>query len=273
MQTAASTRAPSSLGKLLREWRAARGVSQLELALHAGFSARHLSFIETGRAQPSRQALHVLAEALDVPLRERNQLFEACGYAHTYRHTPLADEEMAHIRGVLEFILERHKPYAAVVLDRYANCLMSNKAFEQLVAAVVDASLLGGPLNVLKVTFHPLGACRHIVNWDQVGRNLLARTERELAHAAGDDAAAALLAELRGYLATASAAGAGAAAVDAADLLLPIHVRTADVEMRLFCTYMTLGTPRDVTLQELRVETFFPADAESERVWRAVTAI
>ena len=102
---------------------------------------------------------------------------------------------------------------------------------------------------------------------------MLARTERELEHATGDDAAAALLTELRGYAGTASfAQGAGAVAVDAAALLLPIHVRNADFEMRLFCTYMTLGTPRDVTLQELRVETFFPADAESERVWRAVTA-
>src|SRR5512134_1555345 len=106
----------SSVGHLLRDWRAARGMSQLDLALHAGFSARHVSFIETGRAQPSRQALLVLAESLEVPLRDRNKLLEAGGFAHVYRRTPLDAEEMRHIRGVLQFILDRHKPYAAVVL-------------------------------------------------------------------------------------------------------------------------------------------------------------
>ena len=103
-------------------------MSQLDLAMHAGFSARHVSFIETGRTQPSRQTLLVLAEALEVPLRERNRLLEAGGYAHIYRQTPLAADEMADIRGVLQFILDRHSPYAAVVLDRYANCLMGNAA-------------------------------------------------------------------------------------------------------------------------------------------------
>src|SRR5687768_10978696 len=105
----------SAVGQLLRDWRATRGMSQMDLAMQAGFSARHVSFIETGRTQPSRHALLVLAEALEVPLRERNRLLEAGGYAHVYRHTPLAAEEMSHIRGVLQFILDRHKPYAAVV--------------------------------------------------------------------------------------------------------------------------------------------------------------
>ena len=118
----------SPLGSLLREWRAARGMSQLDLALRAGFSSRHVSFIETGRTQPSRQALLVLAETLEVPLRERNRLLEAGGYAHVYRQTPLASDEMGHVRGVLQFILDRHTPYAAVVLDRYSNCLMGNEA-------------------------------------------------------------------------------------------------------------------------------------------------
>jgi len=121
-----------AIGPLLREWRTARGLSQFELAMRAGFSSRHVSFIETGRTQPSRQALLDLAEALDVPLRERNRLFEAGGYAHVYRHTPLAAEEMAHVRGVLQFILDRHAPYAAIVLDRYANCVMGNAASGRL---------------------------------------------------------------------------------------------------------------------------------------------
>src|SRR5215510_16376921 len=160
------------IGQMLRDWRASRGMSQLDLAMQAGFSARHLSFIETGRTQPSRQALLVLAETLEVPLRERNRLLEAGGYAHVYRQTPLASEEMGHIRSVLQFILDRHKPYAAVVLDRYSNCLMGNGASQQLLAALVDSSLLGVRINYLRLLFHPLGVRQWIVNWDEVSRTM-----------------------------------------------------------------------------------------------------
>ena len=244
-------------------------MSQLDLALQAGFSARHVSFIETGRTRPSRQALIVLAETLEVPLRERNRLLEAGGFAHVYRQTPLASEEMGHIRGVLQFILDRHAPYAAVVLDRYSNRLMGNSASAQLLGAVVDPSLITEHPNVLRLVFHPLGARRSIVNWDEVARHLLARAERELGSAGDDETAAALLMELRGY------AGEGPAERSsgpptAGDLLLPVHIRTNGLELRLFSTIMTLGTPRDVTLQELRIETFFPADDASERTWRSV---
>jgi transcriptional regulator with XRE-family HTH domain len=139
-----------TLGELLREWRGTRGVSQFELALRAGFSSRHVSFIETGRTQASRQAVLILAEALDVPLRERNRLLEAAGYAHVYRHTPLAAEEMSHVRGVLQFLLDRHEPYAAIVLDRYSNCLMGNRASARIVAALVGPSLIGEHANHLR---------------------------------------------------------------------------------------------------------------------------
>ena len=145
------------VGQLLRDWRTTRGMSQLDLAMHAGFSARHVSFIETGRTQPSRQALLVLAESLDIPLRERNRLLEAGGFAHIYRQTPFAADEMSHIRGVLQFILDRHNPYAAVVLDRYSNCVMGNDASQRLVAALVDPSLLASPVNFLRITYHPRG--------------------------------------------------------------------------------------------------------------------
>jgi transcriptional regulator with XRE-family HTH domain len=273
MRTIPATRhrhAGSVLGQLLREWRSTRGMSQLDLALHAGFSTRHVSFIETGRAQPSRQALLVLAEALDVPLRERNRLFEAGGFAHVYRQTPLDADEMSHIRTVLEFILDKHRPYAAVVLDRYSNCLLGNSPSEHLVRAVVDSSLLGEHLNHLRITFHPLGARRFIVNWDEVSRHLLGRAERELGHDKDDPIAVALLSELRGY--AGAATGHVQARHIAGDLLLPIHMKTDAFELRMFSGIMTLGTPRDVTLQELRIETFFPADQESEKAWRALTA-
>ena len=246
-------------------------MSQLDLALHAGFSARHVSFIETGRTQPSRQALMVLAETLQVPLRERNRLLEAGGYAHVYRQTPLAADEMSHVRAVLQFILDRHTPYAAMVLDRYGNCVMGNGASERLVATLADPSLLAEHMNLLRVVFHPLGARRFIVNWEEVAHHLLARAERELGAAEEDQAAAALLAELRGY------AGSlphrrPAPVVSAGDLLLPIHIRRDDLQLRLFSTIMTLGTPQDVTLQELRIETLFPADKESEDAWMRLTA-
>src|SRR5687768_15497212 len=139
MQSSHAPSAPQSLspvGQLLRHWRSTRGMSQLDLAMQSGFSTRHLSFIETGRTQPSRQALLILAETLDVPLRERNRLLEAGGYAHVFRQTQLASDEMSHIRGVLQFILDRHEPYGAVVLDRYANCVMANAASARLMAVL-----------------------------------------------------------------------------------------------------------------------------------------
>jgi len=264
----------SAVGQLLRDWRAARGMSQLDLAMQAGFSARHVSFIETGRTQPSRQALVVLAETLDVPLRERNRLLEAGGYAHIYRQTPLAANEMGHIRGVLQFILDRHKPYAAVVLDRDSNCLMGNGPSDHMIAALVDSSLVSEHANLLRMVFHPLGARRFIVNWEEVAHHLLARAERELGSAKDDDAAGTLLRELRKYIGE-SAAPAGARhrpamPLSAGDVLLPIHIRVDRLELRMFSTIMTLGTPNDVTLQELRIETFFPADDASERAWKNV---
>jgi transcriptional regulator with XRE-family HTH domain len=271
MQSSASSARPAqatSVGHLLRGWRSARGLSQLDLAMHSGFSARHVSFIETGRTQPSRQALLALAESLEIPLRERNRLFAAAGYAQVYRQTPLAAEEMAHIRGVLEFILERHKPYGAVVLDRYSNCIMGNGVSDRLIAAIVDPSLLGESVNYLRITFHPLGARRWIVNWDDVSRHLLSRAERELSPIEHDQTATAILEEIRGYMAP--SIGRPSARPSASDLLLPIHIRKGDLELRLFSTIMTLGTPQDVTLQELRIETFFPADEASERIWKGI---
>ena len=223
-------------------------MSQLDLAMRAGFSSRHVSFIETGRTQPSRQALLVLAETLDVPLRERNRLLEAGGYAHVYKQTPLVAQEMGHVRGVLQFILDRQQPTAAVVLDRYSNCLMGNGASERLLRAVADTSLVTEHANFLRVAFHPLGIRSHVVNWDAVSSHLLGRAERELGHARDAEAAAALLAELRGY-AGAPARDQPARTIRAADLLLPIHFKTDVFEFRIFSTIMTVGTPQNVTLQ------------------------
>jgi transcriptional regulator with XRE-family HTH domain len=262
----------SPIGKLLREWRSVRGFSQLDLAMRAGFSSRHLSFIETGRTQPSRQALLILAETLEVPLRERNRLLEAGGYAHVYRQTPLDADEMRHVRGVLQFILDRHEPYGAVVLDRYSNLLMGNAAATRMLGTLVDSTLLSSSPNLLRMVFHPLGGRRHIVNWNEVSRHLLARADRELS-VPGDETAAALLRELREYAgpfdSLPSARPARSGQAEPADVLLPVHIRKDGLDLRLFSAIMTLGTPQDVTLQELRIETFFPADAATEQLLRA----
>lgn len=255
------------LGRLLRGWRASRGMSQLDVALRAGFSARHVSFIETGRTQPSRHALLAIAEVLDVPLRDRNLLLDAGGFAHVYPQTPLASDELAHVRGVLQFILDRHEPYGAVVLDRLGNRLMGNVSSTRLLSAVADPSLLTGTPNLLRAVFHPLGARRFIVNWAEVGRHLLARAERELGSGRDDPAARDLLQELRGYAADVERLRPQVP-VRPADLLLPIHIEVGNLELRMFSTIMTLGTPQDVTLQELRIEAFFPADDASEACWR-----
>ena len=259
-----------SVGPRVRAWRQSRGLSQFDLAMRAGFSSRHLSFIETGRTRPSREAVLVLAEALDMPLRERNRLLESAGFAHVYRETPLTAEEMTQVRGLLQVILDRQLPYSAVCIDRHSTCLIGNRAAGQLLSLVAAPSLLTKNANFLRVVFHPEGVRRWIVNWPDVESHLLRRAERELG-AADDAVGQALLAEIRRYCpapeATRDAAAPLAGRVHAHDLLLPIHIRQADVDLRLYSTIMTLGTAHDVTLQELRIETFFPADDASERCW------
>ena len=256
------------VGQMVRDWRLARGLSQMDLAMHSGFSSRHVSFIETGKTQPSRQALLVLAESLDLPLRERNRLLEAGGFARVFSETPLGADEMSKVRSVLQFILDRHAPYAAVVLDRHSNCLMGNQAAGQVMARLVEPHLLPAGTNMLRAVFHPDGMRRWIVNWEEVSAHLMDRAVRELGHDASDPIGAELLQELRGYGRLPPADRAQR--VRPGDLLLPVHIRRHEVELRLFTTIMTLGTPHDVTLQELRIETLFPADEASERQWQSL---
>jgi transcriptional regulator with XRE-family HTH domain len=256
----------TSVGPLIRAWRQTRGLSQFELAIRAGFSVRHVSFIETGRAQPSREAVLALGEVLDLSLRERNRLLESAGFAHVFRETPLSADELAHMRGMLQFILDRHLPYAAVALDRHSNLLLSNRAASQFLPTLISPELSARNNNILRGTFHPEGSRRWIVNWPEVERHLLSRAELDLG-SAEDPVGAALLAEIRSY-ASALVAADSHTPPRPGDVLLPIHIRMGDLDLRLFSTIMTLCTPHDVTLQELRVETYFPADQDSERCWQ-----
>src|SRR5215469_3676032 len=256
--------ATTSIGPQIRGWRQTRGLSQFDLASRAGFSVRHVSFIETGRANPSRAAMLALSEVLGLSLREQNRLLEAAGFARVFRETPLSADEMAHIRDKLQFILDRHLPYAAVVLDRYWNCLLMNQAATRFFKTLTSPTLNNPKNNVLRATFHPEGTWRWIVNWPEVERHLLSHAEVAFG-SAEDSVGTALLAEIRSYP---SASAASDTALHAGDLLLPIHLRMGGLDLRLFSTIMTLCRPQDVTLQELRIETWFPADQISERCWQ-----
>ena len=256
--------ATTSIGPQIRGWRQTRGLSQFELANRAGFSVRHVSFIETGRANPSRAAMLALSEVLGLSLREQNRLLEAAGFARVFRETPLSADEMAYIRGKLQFILDRHLPYAAVVLDRYWNCLLMNQAATRFFKTLTSPALNDPKNKILRSTFNPEGTWRWIVNWPEVGRHLLSHAEVAFG-SAEDSVGTALLAEIRSYP---SVSAASDTAPHPGDLLLPIHLRMGGLDLRLFSTIMTLCRPQDVTLQELRIETWFPADQISERCWQ-----
>lgn len=259
--------ATASLGGLLRHWRAARKLSQLELALESGISQRHLSFVESGRATPSRRMVLQLAETLDVPLRERNTLLQAAGYAAVFRQRDLDAAEMAPVRQALEMMLDHHEPYPAVVVDRDWNLLMANAAVPRVLAVVGDIEAAWqrtcgeGPRNLMRLTFHPAGLRPYIANWDEAAPMLLQRLQREAA-AAPSEGLEELIAELR-------ADPEIPAPWHSPDLerglapVVPLQLVTGGVEMRLFTMISTFGTPQDLTTDEIRVESFFPADTAS----------
>ena len=261
------TSAMTSAGALLREWRHQRGMSQLHLALDASVSARHISFVENGRSRPSREMIVSLSEALEIPLRERNRILEVAGFAALYRQTALDDPSLDHIRTVIDVILDNQLPAGAIAVDWNWNVLRANRAMQLTVARFVDPALLTEPpLNLMRLLFSPNGLHRFVENWQEVGPIMVSRIRREAEHAGKDDARA-LLDELLASPAVATQAGStdwGRDTVEPPPLLIPLHLRRDDFELRLFSTITTLGTPQDVTLQELRIESFYPMDAASQ---------
>ncbi|MEZ5100728.1 MAG: helix-turn-helix transcriptional regulator [Thermoleophilia bacterium] len=256
-----TTAAPgASAGQLLREWRERRNLSQLALASGAAVSTRHLSYIETGKSRPSREMLLHLAERLDVPLRERNRLLLAGGFAPVYGERSLESDELAVVREALERLLAAHEPYPALVVDRHWNVVLANRAVATLVQGVAP-HLLEPPLNALRATLHPEGMAPAIENLDEWCAHILARLERELA-ATGDPALAALRDELLGYPGVAEAAARHEPARPT-DILVPLVLRTPAGRRSLFGTQTVFGTPTDVTLAELSIEAFYPADRET----------
>jgi transcriptional regulator with XRE-family HTH domain len=234
-------------------------MSQMDLAIQADISTRHLSFVETGRSAPSREMVLQLAEHLEVPLRERNRLLLAAGYAPVFGETPLDAPELSAVRAAVRQLLAAHEPYPAVVLDRGWNLVEANASLA-LLTDLVAAELLTPPANVLRATLHPDGLSRHIVNLPEWRAHLLSRLRRQV-EVTGDEELAALLAELRGYPGATVSPGASPEQPPApGDIVVPLRIRTAGGELAFLSTIAAFGTPLDVTVAELSIESFYPAD-------------
>ncbi|WP_309680490.1 helix-turn-helix transcriptional regulator [Polaromonas sp.] len=255
---AARRPAPKGFGEHLRRWRQHRRLSQLDLAHEAEISARHLSFVETGRSLPSREMVLRLSARLDIPLRERNTLLVAAGYAPMYRERALDDPALAAARQAVELLLKSHEPYPALAIDRHWNLVAANRMVPHLLAGA-DASLLQAPLNVLRLSLHPLGLAPKIVNLPQWRLHLLERLRQQIA-ATADPALVALLQELRAYPLPPGVLDEPLEG-EHVGVVMPLKFRMASGEVLSFISTTTIfGSPVDVTLQELALETFFPAD-------------
>lgn len=271
-ESAAGVDPGPAFGPLLRRWRALRRVSQLELSLQSAVSQRHLSFLESGRSQPSRAMVLQLSDALEVPLRERNALLQSAGFAPAYHERTLEAADMQPVRKALERMLEHHEPYPAVVVNRDYDVLMENRAFVGMTSLFGDREALwqaccpDGPPNLLRLTLHPRGARPFIRNFEEFAPLMLQRLYRETS-IPGTETSAAFLAELRkdGDFPRRWHEPDPAATLAP---VLPVTLEGGDVRLSLFSMISTFGTPYDVTTDEIRVETFFPADAGSAAMLR-----
>ncbi|HYI37146.1 MAG TPA: helix-turn-helix transcriptional regulator [Thermoleophilaceae bacterium] len=254
-------------GPLLREWRRRRHLSQMDLALEAGVSTRHLSFVETGRSRPSAEMVVTLAEELEVPLRDRNQLLLAAGHAPLYGQRDLDAPEMGPVREAIDMVLAGHEPYPAVVVDHHWGMVAANSAVGILTEGVAP-HLLEPPVNVLRASLHPEGCAPRIVNLAEWRAHLLDRVGRA-AVATGDPALAALHEEVAAY-----PGGDGNTAHDlaAGEIAVPLRIRYRGTELAFISTMTLFGTAVDVTLSELAIESFFPADDATGRFLRDTAA-
>jgi transcriptional regulator with XRE-family HTH domain len=258
-----ATRPP--VGTLLRDWRQRRRLSQFELSLRAGVSSRHLSFVETGRSQPSADMVLQLAEELEVPLRDRNHLLLAAGYAPAFAQRELDAPEMGPVRDAIDQVLRGHEPYPALVVDRHWGLVAANRALGVLIEGVSER-LLEPPVNVLRLSLHPDGVAPRIVNLREWRAHLLERLARE-ALVSGDPALTVLHDELAAY----PGADDGVR-IEAAfgDIAVPMRLRHGSRELAFLSTKTTFGTAVDVTVAELSIESFFPADSETASIMHAL---
>jgi transcriptional regulator with XRE-family HTH domain len=258
------------VGACLREWRQRRRMSQLDLACEADVSSRHLSFIETGRARPSREMLVHLAEQLQIPLRARNQLFLAAGYAPMFPERPLSDPALQAARAAVELVLAGHEPYPALAVDRHWTLVAANRAVAPLLAEVAP-ELLAPPVNPLRLSLHPAGLAPRIANLAEWREHLLARLRHQIDLCA-DPVLIDLHEELASYPAPRAAARPGQRAqAEFGGVVVPLRLSSPQGELALFSTTTVFGTPIDITLAELAIEAFFPADAATGAALRALT--
>lgn len=255
---------PSTVGAHLREWRQRRRLSQLDLACEAEISTRHLSFLETGRSRPSREMVLRLAEHLDIPLRERNRLLNAAGFAPLYPERPLQALDGA--REIVELVLAAHEPNPALAVDRHWTLVAANRAVAPLMAGV-DASLTSGPLNVLRLSLHPGGLAPRTLNLAEWRAHTLERLRRQI-EVSGDPVLADLMAELKSY----PAPEGPVHAADGLAVAIPYRLSTPAGVLSFLSTTTVFGTPVDVTLSELAIESFFPADAATAAIVRSLGA-
>ncbi len=245
------------VGELIRDWRQRRRMTQMDLALDAEISPKHLSFLETGRARPSRQMVLHLAEQLDVPLRERNAMLVAAGFAPVFPERALDAPDLAAARRAIELVLKGHEPYPALVVDRHWDLVSANAAIGPFMGAA-DVALLTPPINVLRLTLHPKGLASKIINLTEWRNHLLDRLKRQI-DATADASLQALYDELKAYPAPPAAVGARHGE-DLGGVAVPMRLQTDHGLMSFIGTVTVFGTPTDVTVSELALETFFPAD-------------
>lgn len=256
----------TTFGSLLREWRRARGISQLELAMRADVSQRHISFLETGRSRPSTEMVVHLGRVLDVPPREQNLLLTAAGHAPAFTETPLA--RLDHIAGILDLMLEAHEPNIAIVVDRKWDLVRANGTATSFTAKLfpVPPNWMVPPLNVMRLNFRPDGLRQHMVGWEPTAAALLRRLERDVASHPNDRALRDLLDEVRSFPGV-EELPSGTPATRAVDLVIPSTFLIEGQEISLFTTIAIIGDAHDLTLNELRLETFWPMDEASAERW------
>ncbi len=255
------TTIPSSrpaVGDLVREWRQRRHLSQLNLAGDAEISTRHLSFIETGRSIPSREMVLRLSERLDIPLRTRNVLLVAAGHAPAFPERPLVDPALKAARAAVDLVLAGHEPCPALAIDRHWTMVAANRAVAPMLIGV-DAALLQPPVNALRLSLHPKGVAPRIVNYSEWRDHVLMRLRRQI-EVSGDAVLTELLNELSAYPTPADASSESSSGGEYAGVVVPLRLRTEHGILAFFSTTTVFGTPVDITLSELALETFFPAD-------------
>ena len=274
-QLAVAPAQPDLFGPMLRAWRRRRGASQLALALQSGVSQRHVSFLESGRARPSREMVVQLTSALDVPLRQRNAMLLAAGFAPVYRESNLAAPELTPVRQAIDRMLKQQEPYPAVVIDRLWNLLEANEAAVAFTMFLHEgpppAPPPGKQPNLLRSLLDPKGLRPKLANWEEVARYLVSTTYAEILADGGEPRALAFIEEVMGYP-DVPASFRKLRFEDRPPPVLTLDYIVGGKSLSVFTTIATLGTPQDVTLQEVRIECFFPADERSDALFKSLAA-